>query len=1083
MAKKPKAPSGLSIGRDGNRFGFGWSRPAKYTKQDLYYQINKSGKNKITVNGSTTGKVATINLNNYYPKTETNLTSVRFFVKGYKSKWSDYANKEMVIGKPPKPELIAELSSDNDHTTTFSWAVDFGEDYDKASTPKIVKNFQWWTSLLPDSDLDSDQITEWQETGTSDDDVDSGYKVIDESNVFADNYSYTRYFKIVARGPAGDSDPSYAKHVYAFPNPAQNVKAYSTKLETGQGVRVSVQWTAESTKARPIDYVDVEYAIAVPDSSYSDEDGVRKAIISIPNISSWTTATTIQDTSISDTGDVNGAAFSILENLEDDECIFVRIVTVHDSKSAASDIVLVENSFANLAEPSGLSATIDSDHLATVSVANNSDVAASFVGIYYRNADDTTPQLVGISPAGNSSAITVQLPNGGEADISLGARTFLADYSPINPALTGVTNYALGDPIMASKKIVWDERPVPKPPEFTLASPRTGVVRVTWNWTWTSANGVEISWADHDDAWESTDGPSSYTLENTRASAWNIAGLDVGTWYFKVRLFKYDADGTTYGTYSEIKSIKLASTPATPVLTLSPSVVQPDGKVTCYWAFSATDGDDQAHAEIREVTLDSSGAPETYIDIGVKADNEQYKTIDISSLDWEAGTTHYLAVKVITLSGEESNNWSLPKPIQILEPITAEITSTSLSEITVVDDEDQGISHTQLSLTSMPLTVTAIGAGDSGTMNYILERATDYHLDRPDESEVSGFEGETIAIVQKSPTNVYSATEDTEVVSAKQYYIKDGDIYTPVTPEEGSDPSALGYYEISSYNYTADITMDDLIGPLDDNAPYNLIAIAQDSYGQTAQAILKFEVHWAHKAVEPSATIETDKDEMVTFITPIQPSSGYVAGDTCDIYRLSIDKPELIVQNADFGTKYVDPYPALGKMGGHRIVYKTSTGSYITDTDNEFAWTDYDNETGDILDVFATIIDFSEEQIVLPYDLSLSNKWAKDFTTTKYLGGSVEGDWNPAVTRTGTVKTRVAVQYDSDVISQMRRLANYAGICHVRTPDGSSFAANVNVTEDREEKKINMLASFTLDISKVDSEGFDGVTYDDWHVE
>ena len=62
----------------------------------------------------------------------------------------------------------------------------------------------------------------------------------------------------------------------------------------------------------------------------------------------------------------------------------------------------------------------------------------------------------------------------------------------------------------------------------------------------------------------------------------------------------------------------------------------------------------------------------------------------------------------------------------------------------------------------------------------------------------------------------------------------------------------------------------------------------------------------------------------------------------------------------------------------------------------------------------------------------------------------------------------------------MRRLAIYAGVCHVRTPDGSSFSANINVTEDREEKKINMIASFTLEITRIDSEGFDGMTYDEW---
>ena len=1039
MAKKPKAPSGLGISRNGNNFTFSWSIPAKYTKQELYYRKNKKGKTTMSVGAGTKSKVATINLNDYYPKKSAKLTNVQFFVKGYKSKWSDWSNKPLDIKVPPKPILEASHSDDYENRTTFTWGINWGNSSRTASN-QVFRNYKWWTSLLPNSELDSDKVTDWQESGVTNDDVDSSSKTIDETEVFRDNYSYTRYFKIVARGPAGDSQPSYAKHVYAFPNPAQNVSAVATRLESGQGYRVSVEWTAEESKSRPIDSISVEYAIETPNSSVSTVDGVVKTTLSVPTINSWTAAGTLKDTSDKN-GDVDGATFSINGDIAIDKCIFVRVVTKHDNKTTPSEVVFVKDGYGELTAPTALSASI-SNNVATVTVTNGSDLTASFVGIYYRTDTDPTPRLLGVKPAGSSAAVSVQLPSISEGtEVSLGARTFLADYSPAIPAQTGITEYAISDPIMASSGIVWDARPVPSPPIITLASPRTGVVRVTWDWVWTDANGVELSWANHDDAWESTDGPQTYILENTRASAWNVAGLDVGTWYFRVRLFKIDGEATTYGTYSNVESIKIASTPPTPVLTVSPEIISPDGKVTCYWAFSATDGDDQSNAEIREVILDSSGSPTNYIDIGVRADNEQYKTVDISQLDWQAGTTHYLAVKVITLSGEESDNWSLPKPVKILQPITCTISSTSLETVTVVDDEDESITHTQLSLTEMPLSVSATGAGEGGQITYILERAEDYHLDRPDESETTGFGGETIALIQKSAENIEGAAA----------------------------------------TYDVDINFSDLIGPLDDNAKYNLVAIAQDSYGQTGEATIPFEVHWTHKAVEPSALVEIDRDEMVAFITPEQPDSGYLSGDSCDIYRLSTDRPELIVQDAVFGTKYVDLYPALGNMGGHRIVYKTASGSYITD-DREFAWTDYDSESGDKLDIFATIIDFSEDQIVLPYDLSLSSKWNKDFTMTKYLGGSVEGDWNPAVERTGTVKTRVAVQYDPDLITSMRRLANYAGICHVRTPDGSSFAANINVSEDREEKKINMIATFSLEITKVDSEGFDGIPYNEWIV-
>lgn len=1038
-----KAPSGVTIQRNGNNFIVTWKKGSSYSAQNMVYTKNLKWAGRTKVGGvgkNTTSKTITLNLNDYYPKKDFKLTTLTAYINGKSGrKWSAYSKKAFNFSVPPKPEIVANHTDEFENRTTFAWDIDWNTTgtKDKNTTGAIFTNYQWWTSLLKDSELDSDQVTDWQETGTTTDNADSSDKQIDETEVFNDNYSYTRYFKIVARGPAGDSKPSYAKHVYAFPNPAKNVKAYATKLENGLGYRVSVSWTLDESKSRPVDVLSVEYAVATPQSSYVDEGGIRKAKLSVPDISNWTSVATLKDTTDKN-GDVDGAAFIIDGEIPFDNCIFVRVVTQHDKKLTPSDAVFVAGGYGLLSAPTNLSAVINGS-LANLTVSNDSALTASFVGIYYRDDADPTPQLVGVWPSRQASSISIQLPKSGDVNtISLGARTFLANYSPITPAASGVTKYAISDQIMASSGIVWDERGVPKPPsKIELSSPRTGVVRVTWNWTWTSANGVELSWASHDDAWESTEEPQTYVLENTRASAWNVSGLEVGTWYFRVRLFKVDGDATTYGTYSDIKSIKIASSPPTPVLTLSPTVVKPGDKVTCYWAFTAADGDEQVQADICEATKDADGNV-TYGTILAKAQNEQYKTFDIPS-SWSAGSTHYLAVRIITASGEESNNWSIPKTIQILEPITASIVSTSLEQKTIVDDEEQSISHTEQCLTAMPLSVKAIGAGESGRITYILERAEDYHLYRPDENDFYGYRGETVALIQKSATNT-----------------------------DGEDP-----------DYSITINQSDLIGSLDDGARYNLIAIAQDSNGQTAETTTSFIVKWDHQAVIPSAEISISANDLVAIIKPLAPLEGFETGDVCDIYRLSIDKPELIVPDAEFGTTYVDPYPALGVMGGHRIVYKTANGDYIT-ADNEFAWTDYNLENGDVLNLFATIIDFDDDQVILPYDISLSNKWSKDFTQTKYLGGSIEGDWNPAVERTGSISTKISVQNNPDLLIAMRRLAGFAGICHVRTPDGSSFAANVDVNEDREERKVNMIASFSLDITRIDSSGFDGLTYEEW---
>ena len=251
-----------------------------------------------------------------------------------------------------------------------------------------------------------------------------------------------------------------------------------------------------------------------------------------------------------------------------------------------------------------------------------------------------------------------------------------------------------------------------------------------------------------------------------------------------------------------------------------------------------------------------------------------------------------------------------------------------------------------------------------------------------------------------------------------------------------------------------------------------------DGLGQTAETVIPFEVRWAHQALIPDATVYTDQVSMISRLTPIAPE-GWVSGDTCDIYRLSVDRPELIYKGAEFGQTYIDPYPTVGPFGGHRFVYVTSDGDYITE-DNRFAWIDTTDDDEDFLDLQVTIIDFGGDQVVLEYDMEVSSQWEKDFIQTTYLGGSIQGDWNPAVKRSGSVSARSLVIDDERTIEKMRRLAAYAGICHVRTADGSSYAADVQVSEKQTYQTSGKIAEFDMSITRVDPEAYDAVALSEW---
>lgn len=336
-------------------------------------------------------------------------------------------------------------------------------------------------------------------------------------------------------------------------------------------------------------------------------------------------------------------------------------------------------------------------------------------------------------------------------------------------------------------------------------------------------------------------------------------------------------------------------------------------------------------------------------------------------------------------------------------------------------------------LTKMPLEATVTGIEEGGKISVVVERAEDYKLDRPDEDEFNGYEGETI--LQKTNNN-------------------------PVKFET-----------------------EEMLGSLDDGAKYNLIATIQDGLGQKAEKVLPFTVKWEHQAIEPSAEIVIDEEQLIAKIKPIAPQ-GADPTDVADIYRLSADKPELIYSGATFGEWYVDPYPALGDMGGHRIVLRTKNGDYIT-ADNQIAIVDspelgvnpIENEEE------LNIIDFNGRQIQFYFDTDYSNTWAKDFQETQYLGGSIQGDWNPAVSRSGTLSSQAITVLDQEMLKNVRRLAEHSGICHVRTADGSSYAADVQVSEDRVHDDREMLVNYSLSITRVDSQGFDGMTLESWESE
>lgn len=678
--------------------------------------------------------------------------------------------------------------------------------------------------------------------------------------------------------------------------------------------------------------------------------------------------------------------------------------------------VLSENASSPVVAKVGMLATPEitdvsvnpSTYVATVQATNKSSVPDSFLVVIYRTASKPSNTMTVGVIPSGQSSATIQLPN-----FSQERGYQIGVYAAVGTysAVTradGVSSYTINAKMTSIK--VWEAGLVPKAPtQVTVTQTDEENVRITWDWPWDEATSAIIAWSDHEDAWQSTSEPQSYEVTDINANTWFINGIETGkTWYFRVRLKDDSGDVVVFSPWSDTISLDLTAAPLVPVLTLSNSIIAEDGAVTGYWAYTTGDGTGQAYAEICEATISGSGI--TYGEVIGQTKTAQHITIYASDAGWNVGETHYLAVRVMSASGHMSDEWSAPVPVMIANPIYATLTASSLTE-------ESGSYY----LEELPITATIEGAGAGGTTTLIIERADDYAIDRPNGIQRQGFQGETIVIF-----------------------------------------SQLGETEIT-------INQDMLIGLLDDGASYNLIGIVQDGLGQSDQMIIPFEVRWSNQAVMPEG--DAYIYEGVGVVAPVAPQ-GASAGATCDIYRLSADLPELIVQGASFGERYVDPYPSINE-GGYRIVYISEEGDYIT-AENMLAWIDIPC----FLEQNEGIIDFNGEQIPLFYDASQENDWEKDFKETKYLGGSIQGDWSAGVRRKTSFDVSYVTWNDESQIQTMKRLAEYTGICHLRTRDGSSFDCDIQVSESRDYGSDYVRAEFSLSITKVDTETLAGVLYD-----
>lgn len=766
----------------------------------------------LSVTKSATSKAFEAVISNFKGSTFPTLNAVEVRVRGDASKksWSDYGEKAMKLKKPPKPKIQA--NNVNDNTTNF--AITKPSDTEKKPVSlveyqyKNVTNFNKTLSdkTFPTSGVTTGSFTSGSKTvqirtegslQSSETTVIrartkgiSGYSGwVYSKHIYANPYkpsnlklvgkvtensrANTTQFTLSWTAPSSQAYPIDETVIqYYIGNPVFVSEYIPHDLPhsmgpSEKGIRGNAFYYVQKTYGdvycydetlSPPDYrvATLDDAIAIEDDDWVFDELYHISMrITVPDGTQFTDAKTQKDTSGSDS-----ATVTINSVVGVDQCLWAQVATVHDNNKIESNYIRLKTGI--LTAPTISVPTTDPETFkATVNVQNNSAVQGSFVALVYQDSEcsEDSGKVIGVTSPGQTS-ISVQCPKWtGKEPITFGA---YAVCGSINQKATETRKYTgLPDPVIfysLNEKMTSPKNfkggDVPVAPTNVTAEKdpdRDGTVVVQWDTPWLTATGAEISWADHDDAWYSTDGPTTYTVESTKKPLLHISNLEVGKiWYVCVRLFKQTDDGgTTYGPPSDIVPVDLAEAPAIPILTLSDSTIPLDREIKASWTYVSFDNKDQESAVLAEIVE----GEEEPVEIR-RAETEQFLTFTPNeenlNIGWELGSTHNLVVKVYSQGGKESS-WSESVPLIIAEPPECHILETSLVKDTV--DGVEG-----MYLTKLPMDVKITGANESDQISLFIRRYDDYAVERPDESDYIGYAGDSIVTKDINENSVISIT-------------------------------------------------------------------------------------------------------------------------------------------------------------------------------------------------------------------------------------------------------------------------------------------------------------------------------------
>ena len=536
-------------------------------------------------------------------------------------------------------------------------------------------------------------------------------------------------------------------------------------------------------------------------------------------------------------------------------------------------------------------------------------------------------------------------------------------------------------------------------------------------WTPQDANatesGVEISWSDYINAWESNESPTTLDVTWTDASPAvpnytksahvSIRGLEEGTpYYIRARRYADYGNGKEYGEYvyvSDGTGSNMVERTVVPV-----SVVQ-NLRLIC---------------------------------------NKYKKVGESLYLSWgyDSGSTQ----KNWIIEYEKDSEW-----IACAKGENDPKSYTTLRYDSVIKEIFENITGSTITFR----VTMSVGGGDftsnSCEVHYKDEPNVTVSIVNPESTTPAGSTGPAIYVLDEQPVKFTISTQTPQAKCVASVRSLGNSITGPSGPEpqpEGLILWANSYVADDSGNVSGDSVYIPVIEMLK-GCSYMLDVSVEDPdlASNTASAECQLEPDWDMDCVPPSysSTVVANPETKSVTITPIAGSGGNQS-DSAEIYRVTPDGAELVLQNAMFGISYTDlyaPYSSTAELRyriASRTVWRqvewidvvyTMQPSIAMSRERPFYSMRFDWGNGRSLEV--------------PYNLQFQDSYSKDFEAKTNLDGTITGWWNSAVKKEKSLKT-VALKFsDPETIETIRELAQYTGPVFVRTPDGDAFEADVQV--------------------------------------